>query len=86
MILDNANVLTMDAALPRSKVLAIGCRFGEVGTGSYGIEPPQPLIHIDIQGDVIGRNYPVHASVVGDAAVHGRPLRGRAPKTWSTSA
>ena len=27
----------------RRGTLAIGCRFGEVGTGSYGLEPPRPL-------------------------------------------
>ena len=27
--------------------LAIGCRFGEVGTGSYGLTPPGKLIHVD---------------------------------------
>ncbi len=34
--------------------LAIGCRFGEVGTGSYGMEPPGPLVHVDIDADVLG--------------------------------
>ena len=28
--------------------LAIGCRFGEVATGSYGVSPPRPLVHVDI--------------------------------------
>ena len=28
--------------------LAIGCRFSEVGTGSYGVQPPGKLIHVDI--------------------------------------
>ncbi len=32
----------------RDATLAIGCRFGEVATASYGISPPQPLIHVDI--------------------------------------
>jgi acetolactate synthase-1/2/3 large subunit len=48
--------------------LAIGCRFSEVGTGSYGIEPPTPLIHIDIDEEVLGRNFPAEASMVADAA------------------
>ena len=46
--------------------LAIGCRFSEVGTGSYGIEPPTPLIHIDIDEGVFGRNFPAEASVAAD--------------------
>ncbi|MDH5315801.1 MAG: thiamine pyrophosphate-binding protein, partial [Gemmatimonadota bacterium] len=28
-----------------NRILAIGCRFGEVGTGGYGIELPGPLCH-----------------------------------------
>ena len=47
--------------------LAIGCRFSEVGTGSYGIEPPTPLVHIDIDEEVFGRNFPAEASVAADA-------------------
>ncbi len=47
--------------------LAIGCRFSEVGTGSYGIEPPTPLIHVDIDEEVLGRNFPAEAKVVADA-------------------
>jgi acetolactate synthase I/II/III large subunit len=48
-------------------VLAIGCRFGEVGTGSYGVEMPGPLVHVDIDPAVPGRNYPVHTAVVADS-------------------
>jgi acetolactate synthase I/II/III large subunit len=48
-------------------VLAIGCRFGEVGTGSYGVEMPGPLLHVDIDPAVPGRNYPVHTAVVADS-------------------
>jgi acetolactate synthase-1/2/3 large subunit len=47
--------------------LAIGCRFSEVGTGSYGIEPPGPLVHVDIDDAVLGRNYPAAAKVAADA-------------------
>ena len=47
--------------------LAIGCRFGEVATGSYGLGVPRPLVHADIDADVIGRNFPADAPVVGDA-------------------
>ncbi len=39
-------------------VLAIGCRFGEVGTGSYGLTLPGPLVHVDVDPAVLGRNYP----------------------------
>ena len=47
--------------------LAIGCRFSEVGTGSYGLEPPGPLVHVDIDDAVLGRNYPAAAKVAADA-------------------
>jgi acetolactate synthase-1/2/3 large subunit len=47
--------------------LAIGCRFGEVATGSYGVAVPRPLVHADIDADVIGRNFPADAPIVGDA-------------------
>ncbi|HUG39709.1 MAG TPA: thiamine pyrophosphate-binding protein [Longimicrobiales bacterium] len=50
-------------------VLAIGCRFGEVGTGSYGLELPGPLVHVDIDPAVIGRNYPAEVAVAGDSAL-----------------
>lgn len=48
--------------------LAIGCRFGEVATGSYGAPPPGRLIHIDIDPAVPGRNYPADVAIVADAA------------------
>jgi acetolactate synthase-1/2/3 large subunit len=48
--------------------LAIGCRFGEVATGSYGLAPPAPLIHVDIDPRVLGRNYPVELGIAADAA------------------
>jgi acetolactate synthase I/II/III large subunit len=47
--------------------LAIGCRFGEVATGSYGAPPPGRLIHIDIDSEVPGRNYPAEVAIVCDA-------------------
>ncbi|HEX6135376.1 MAG TPA: thiamine pyrophosphate-dependent enzyme, partial [Longimicrobiales bacterium] len=49
-------------------VLAIGCRFGEVATGSYGLELPGPLVHIDIDPNVPGRNYAAAAAIHADAA------------------
>jgi len=54
--------------------LAVGCRFGEVGTGSYGLEPPRPLIHVDIDADALGRNYPADVAVAADARAFLRDL------------
>ena len=48
-------------------LLAVGTRFGEIGTGSYGIEVPEHLIHIDINPDAIGANYPAEIGLPGDA-------------------
>jgi acetolactate synthase-1/2/3 large subunit len=48
--------------------LAIGCRFSEVGTGSYGMQPPGKLIHVDIDPSVLGKNYAADLPVVADAA------------------
>jgi acetolactate synthase-1/2/3 large subunit len=48
--------------------LAIGCRFAEVGTGSYGLQPPGKLVHVDIDASVLGRNYPTELPIVDDAA------------------
>jgi len=50
-------------------LLAIGCRFGEVATASYGLRPPENLIHADINSDVLGRNFPPTIGVQSDARV-----------------
>jgi len=49
--------------------LAIGCRFSEVGTGSYGLEPPRPLLHVDIDEAAIGANFEPEVGLVADSAV-----------------
>jgi acetolactate synthase-1/2/3 large subunit len=46
-------------------MLAIGTRFAEICTGSYGAIPPEKLIHIDINPDAIGAN---HATPIGICA------------------
>jgi acetolactate synthase I/II/III large subunit len=48
-------------------LLAVGTRFGEIPTGSFGIRVPGNLIHIDIDARVIGRNYPAKVGIEGDA-------------------
>ena len=49
-------------------LLAIGTRFAEIPTGSYGYEPPANLIHVDINPQVFGANYPAAVALEGDAA------------------
>ena len=48
-------------------LLAVGCRFGEVATGSYGMETPDTLIHVDVDPEVLGRNVPTTLAVAMDA-------------------
>ncbi|MEM9304051.1 MAG: thiamine pyrophosphate-binding protein [Pseudomonadota bacterium] len=50
-------------------LLAIGTRFAEIATGSYGVKVPEALVHIDINSDVIGANYPAAVALPGDATV-----------------
>jgi acetolactate synthase I/II/III large subunit len=63
-----------------STTLAIGCRFSEVGTGSYGIDPPQPLIHVDIEPSVLGKNFPTTLAIAADAGAFVRALLPRLTK------
>ncbi|MDX2419112.1 MAG: thiamine pyrophosphate-binding protein [Xanthomonadales bacterium] len=48
-------------------LLAVGTRFGEIATASYGVNPPQNMIHVDINKDVFNANYPAAISIEGDA-------------------
>ena len=48
-------------------MLAIGTRFAEICTGSYGAVPPEKLIHIDINPDAIGANHPTPIGICADA-------------------
>jgi len=47
--------------------IAVGCRFSEVGTGSYGLKPPGPLVHVDVEPSVLGKNYPAEVAITADA-------------------
>lgn len=48
-------------------LLAIGCRFDEVATASYGITQPKKLIHIDIDPNVPNANYRADLPIISDA-------------------
>jgi len=48
-------------------LLAVGCRFSEVATASYGLKPPKNLVHVDIDPEVFGKNYPARLTVHSDA-------------------
>jgi acetolactate synthase I/II/III large subunit len=56
-------------------LLAVGTRFAEIATGSFGYEPPANLVHVDINPAVFSANYPAKVGLEGDAvAVLGRLL------------
>ncbi|EMJ89701.1 thiamine pyrophosphate-binding protein [Leptospira meyeri] len=48
-------------------LLAVGTRFAEIATGSFGVTVPKNLIHIDINEDVFHKNYPAKVNIQGDA-------------------
>jgi acetolactate synthase I/II/III large subunit len=63
--------------------LAIGCRFSEVGTGSYGFEIPGKLIHVDIDPEALGRNYEAEVAIHSDARAFVRAaLTGIGSTSW----
>lgn len=49
-------------------LLAVGTRFGEIPTGSFGLQVPEKLIHIDINPEVFDKNYPSKVAIEGDAS------------------
>ena len=57
-------------------MVAIGTKFSEIGTGSFGVSPPENLIHIDIDPTVIGENFPVSQGLPGDAKLVIKALLG----------
>jgi acetolactate synthase-1/2/3 large subunit len=50
-------------------LLAVGTRFGEIPTGSFGCPVPENLIHIDIDPEVFNRNFPAKVAIEADARV-----------------
>ena len=49
-------------------MLAVGTRFAEIATGSFGVTVPQNLIHSDINPAVFNANYPAAVTLEGDAS------------------
>lgn len=48
-------------------LIAVGTRFAEIPTGSYGAKVPENLIHIDIDKNVFNKNYKSKLAIEGDA-------------------
>jgi acetolactate synthase-1/2/3 large subunit len=65
---DAAPPFAREVASSCDATLAVGCRFAEVGTGSYGLEPPEPLVHVDVDPGVPGRNFEAELAAVADSA------------------
>lgn len=64
----SGNAMTREADV----ILSVGCRFSDRVTSSYapGVTfdiPKTKLIHVDIDGFEIGKNYPAEVGIVGDA-------------------
>jgi acetolactate synthase-1/2/3 large subunit len=74
-----------EAARRADVILAIGARFSDIHCSSwvpgytYNI-PPTKLIHVDLDPQEIGRNYPVEIGIVADAQAVLRQLRELAEK------
>lgn len=48
-------------------LIAVGTRFAEIPTGSFGARVPENLIHIDIDENVFDKNYKSKLAIQGDA-------------------
>jgi acetolactate synthase-1/2/3 large subunit len=49
-------------------MLAVGSRFAEIATGSFGVQVPANLVHVDINPQVFNANYPAALAIAGDAS------------------
>ncbi len=47
-------------------LLAVGVRFAELATGSYGMPIPETLIHVDIDPEVFSKNYQATVAIQSD--------------------
>jgi acetolactate synthase-1/2/3 large subunit len=61
-------------------LLAVGCRFTQLATGSWTLPLPPSVAQIDIDAEEIGRHYPVQCGVHADAAAALRELLDHSPK------
>jgi acetolactate synthase-1/2/3 large subunit len=50
-------------------LLAVGCRFTQLTTGTWTLKPPACLVQIDVDAYELGHHYPVNLKVQGDARV-----------------
>ena len=76
---ETAPEFVQEAAGGCDATLALGCRFSEVGTGSWSFTPPGPLIHVDVDAEVFDANFPAELAVRSDARLFVEALLGRLP-------
>ena len=60
-------------------LLAVGCRFTQLATGSWALRLPPSVAQIDVDPDEIGRHYPVAQGVAADARLALEALLGLLP-------
>jgi acetolactate synthase I/II/III large subunit len=56
-------------------LLAVGTRFSEIPTGSFGMPVPRNLIHVDIDPNVFSKNYPAKTAITSDAGLAMKALK-----------
>jgi thiamine pyrophosphate-dependent acetolactate synthase large subunit-like protein len=61
-------------------MLAAGCRFTQVITGSWALKPPESLVQIDIDPEELGRHYPLRLGIHADARLTLQALLERLPR------
>jgi acetolactate synthase-1/2/3 large subunit len=65
-------------------LVAVGARFGEIATASYGMKIPETLIHIDINPEVFNKNYPAQVTIEADAGDAMRALNAELSRRADT--
>jgi len=67
-------------------MIAIGTRFSEIATGSFGATVPENLVHIDINPDVFNANHPAEVAIAGDAGIVLKQLLAELPRRTANEA
>jgi thiamine pyrophosphate-dependent acetolactate synthase large subunit-like protein len=60
-------------------LLAVGCRFSQLATGTWTLKPPPRLAQIDADPEELGRHYPLKCAVHADARLALEGLLARLP-------
>ena len=78
---DSGHPAAVEAFSRCDLVLAVSCKFGEVSTGSYGMNYQGELIHVDINPEVLGTNYEASMHLAAPAGPFLKALRRRIEDT-----